>query len=64
MGGVAPGHPDGLPIVGATRSPGVYVAGGHGMWGVVLGPATGKLLAKQIVTGEIDPAIVPFDPLR
>lgn len=62
--GSRPVTPDGLPLVGATRAPGVYVAGGHGMWGVVLGPATGKLLAKQIVTGEIDPVIAPFDPLR
>ncbi|MBS1905272.1 MAG: FAD-binding oxidoreductase [Actinobacteria bacterium] len=62
--GSRPVTPDGLPLVGATRAPGVYVAGGHGMWGIVLGPATGKLLATQIVTGEIDPVIAPFDPLR
>lgn len=62
--GSRPVTPDGLPLVGATRAPGVYVAGGHGMWGIILGPATGKLLAKQIVTGEIDPVIAPFDPLR
>lgn len=62
--GSRPVTPDGLPLVGATTASGVYVAGGHGMWGVVLGPATGKLLAEQIVTGRIDPAIAPFDPLR
>ncbi|HET8928346.1 MAG TPA: FAD-binding oxidoreductase [Microbacterium sp.] len=62
--GSRPVTPDGLPLVGATRAPGVYVAGGHGMWGIVLGPATGKLLAQQIVTGRVDPAIAPFDPLR
>ncbi|MGD6979475.1 MULTISPECIES: NAD(P)/FAD-dependent oxidoreductase [Citricoccus] len=62
--GSRPVTPDGLPIVGATRAPGVFVAGGHGMWGVVLGPATGKLLAQQILTGRTDPAIAPFDPLR
>lgn len=62
--GSRPVTPDGLPLVGATKTPGVYVAGGHGMWGVVLGPATGKMLAKQIVTGEIDDTIKPFDPLR
>lgn len=62
--GSRPVTPDGLPVVGATRMPGVFVAGGHGMWGIVLGPATGKLLAKQIVTGEVDPVIAPFDPLR
>lgn len=62
--GSRPVTPDGLPLVGATRAPGVYVAGGHGMWGIVLGPATGKLLAHRIVTGETHPAIAPFDPLR
>ena len=62
--GSRPVTPDGLPIVGATRAPGVFVAGGHGMWGVVLGPATGKLLAQQMLTGRTDPAIAPFDPLR
>ncbi|GAB2526957.1 NAD(P)/FAD-dependent oxidoreductase [Paramicrobacterium agarici] len=62
--GSRPVTPDGLPLVGETRSAGVYVAGGHGMWGIVLGPATGKLLAERIVTGRTDPAMAPFDPLR
>lgn len=62
--GSRPVTPDGLPLVGATAADGVYVAGGHGMWGIVLGPATGRLLASQIVTGEIDPVLAPFDPLR
>ena len=62
--GARPVTPDGLPLVGATRVPGVYVAGGHGMWGIVLGPATGRLLAEQIVTGRRDAVLAPFDPLR
>ncbi len=62
--GPRPVTSDGLPLVGATRAPGVYVAGGHGMWGITLGPATGKLLADQIVTGRVPPPIAPFDPLR
>ena len=62
--GSRPVTPDGLPLAGATAVPGVYVAGGHGMWGIALGPATGRLLARQIVTGEIDPVLAPFDPLR
>lgn len=55
---------DGLPIIGATRSSRVFVAGGHSMWGINLGPATGKLLAEQIVTGRRPAALAPFDPLR
>jgi len=62
--GSRPVTPDGLPLVGATRAPGVYVAGGHGMWGMVLGPATGRLLAEQIMTGTVPPEIRSFDPLR
>ncbi|ALJ18673.1 amino acid dehydrogenase [Microbacterium sp. No. 7] len=62
--GSRPVTPDGLPLVGATRAPGVFVAGGHGMWGIVLGPVTGRLLAERIVTGRTDPAMAPFDPLR
>ncbi len=55
---------DGLPLIGATRSPRVYVAGGHSMWGISLGPITGKMLAEQIVTGRRPAVLAPFDPLR
>ncbi|TDC81257.1 FAD-dependent oxidoreductase [Actinomadura sp. 7K507] len=55
---------DGLPLIGATRSPRVFAAGGHGMWGITLGPATGRLLAGQIVTGDRPPELAPFSPLR
>lgn len=55
---------DGLPLIGATRSPRVFAAGGHGMWGVTLGPATGRLLAEMIVTGRRPAELDPFDPLR
>jgi D-amino-acid dehydrogenase len=62
--GSRPVTPDGLPLVGATRTPGVYAAGGHGMWGIVLGPATGRALAHLITTGKTPDEIRPFDPLR
>ena len=62
--GPRPLTPDGLPLIGATRAPGVFVAGGHGMWGATQGPITGKLLAEQIVTGQAPPDLHPFDPLR
>jgi D-amino-acid dehydrogenase len=62
--GARPCTPDGLPLIGATRSPRVFAAGGHGMWGITLGPATGQLLAEQIVTGEAPRALSPFSPLR
>jgi D-amino-acid dehydrogenase len=62
--GARPCTPDGLPLIGGTRSPRVFVAGGHGMWGITLGPATGRLLAETIVTGRRPAELTPFDPLR
>lgn len=62
--GARPVTPDGLPLIGATRTPGVYVAGGHGMWGVTLGPLTGQLLAPLITEGRKAPALEAFDPVR
>ncbi|RRJ87067.1 FAD-dependent oxidoreductase [Gulosibacter macacae] len=62
--GSRPVTPSGLPLIGATNSPHVFVAGGHGMWGFTLGPATGRLLAEQIATGRVPAALAPFDPLR
>jgi D-amino-acid dehydrogenase len=62
--GSRPVTADGLPLVGATASSRVYVAGGHGMWGITLGPVTGKLLAEQIITGTSPAPLRAFDPLR
>ena len=62
--GPRPCTPDGLPIIGATKSPRVYAAGGHGMWGITLGPVTGQLLAETITTGRTPAELAPFDPLR
>jgi D-amino-acid dehydrogenase len=62
--GSRPCTADGLPLVGASASPRVYVAGGHGMWGITLGPVTGRLLAQAMVTGTQVEQLKPFDPLR
>lgn len=61
--GGRPVTPDGHALIGPTKSPRVHVAGGHGMWGIALGPLTGKLLANAII-GEPDPVLRHFDPLR
>ncbi len=61
--GAYPVAPDGRPLIGEA-SPGVYVAGGHGMWGLAHGPVTGRLLAEQITTGKQPQALAEFDPLR
>lgn len=62
--GSRPCTPDGLPLIGATGASRVYVAGGHGMWGIVLGPITGQLLAQTVLKDEAPPELAPFDPLR
>ncbi|WP_447007925.1 NAD(P)/FAD-dependent oxidoreductase [Saccharothrix isguenensis] len=62
--GPRPVTPDGRPLIGAVREPGVYVAGGHGMWGLAHGPVTGRLLAEQIATGKQPDALREVDPLR
>src|SRR5699024_10651310 len=61
--GSRPCTPDGLPLIGRTSSPRIAVAGGHGLWGVVQGPITGKLLAQHL-TGPPVPELTSFDPLR
>jgi D-amino-acid dehydrogenase len=62
--GSRPCTADGLPLIGATKSPRVFAAGGHGMWGITLGPVTGRLLAETMVTGKQIPQLAPFDPMR
>ena len=52
---------DGLPLLG--RAPGrddVYVAAGHGAWGISLGPASARIVA-DLVLGRADAPPV-FDP--
>jgi D-amino-acid dehydrogenase len=62
--GSRPCTSDGLPLIGVTANPRVYVAGGHGMWGITLGPVTGQLLAQQIATGLVPQELLPFSPTR
>ena len=61
--GSRPVTADGRPLIGETTR-GVYVAGGHGMWGLAHGPVTGRLLAEQITTGKQPDALREFAPLR
>src|SRR5882762_10553101 len=50
--GLRPGTPDGLPILGATPTPGYFVATGHFRDGILLAPVTAELMG-QIMTGQI-----------
>lgn len=48
--GLRPCLPDGLPALGAvSRSPGLFVATGHAMMGLTLGPVTGKMIAEYVL---------------
>jgi glycine/D-amino acid oxidase-like deaminating enzyme len=57
--GMRPVPADGHSCVGALSAiPGYYEAVTHS--GVTLGPLLGRLLAREILTGEVDPLIAPF----
>ena len=61
--GVRPMPEDGLPCVGAVPElPGYYEAVTHS--GVTLGPLLGRLLAREILDGEVDGLISSFRPDR
>ena len=62
--GPRPLSPDGRPLVGPVLENRIFVAGGHGMWGMKEGPATGRLLAEQITSGKQPAGLRDFDPLR
>ncbi len=43
-----PGTPDGLPLVGETRTKGLFVASGHFRNGILLAPLTAELIAEAV----------------
>jgi glycine oxidase len=49
--GLRPGTPDGLPILGATTTPGYFVATGHFRDGILLAPATARVMG-QVIAGK------------
>jgi glycine oxidase len=62
--GLRPGTPDSLPILGATSTPGYFVATGHFRDGILLAPITANLMTS-IVTGtkpQLD--LSAFSPTR
>lgn len=51
--GLRPCLPDGLPAIGPLpRYQGLFVATGHAMMGLTLGPITGRLVAEWILQGR------------
>jgi D-amino-acid dehydrogenase len=63
--GMRPVTPDGLPVIGPVPGFGnLYVATGHAMLGITLGPVTGQLVAAMIHDGTLPDAARPFSAAR
>ena len=62
--GLRPGTPDALPILGATATPGYYVATGHFRDGILLAPITAQVMANVIEGGNPDHDLSAFSPAR
>jgi glycine/D-amino acid oxidase-like deaminating enzyme len=53
------------PLIGKTKTPGLYIASGHTCWGIQNGPATGKLMSEFIFDGDAQSADVSkLDPRK
>jgi glycine oxidase len=62
--GLRPGTPDALPILGATATPGYYVATGHFRDGILLAPITAKVMADIIEGAKPEYELAAFSPAR
>ncbi|WP_408641484.1 NAD(P)/FAD-dependent oxidoreductase [Spirosoma telluris] len=63
--GLRPCSPDGLPYIGRTEHyDNVVLATGHGMMGLSLGPATGKLVSELLDDSVRSMDIAAFKPER
>ena len=63
--GLRPCLPDGLPAVGAVaRYPGLFVATGHAMMGLTLGPVTAKLISECVLDASPGIDIAALRPDR
>jgi glycine oxidase len=58
--GFRPGSRDDAPILGPTPIEGLAVATGHHRNGILLAPLTIDMIARHMLTGEVDPAIRAF----
>jgi D-amino-acid dehydrogenase len=63
--GLRPCMADGLPVVGpVARCPGLFIATGHAMLGLTLGPITGRLVAEYVLDGAPAMDITALRPER
>ncbi|KAJ2399642.1 hypothetical protein GGI23_002525, partial [Coemansia sp. RSA 2559] len=48
-----PVHARGIPVISKVpSSKGLYIAAGHGCWGILNGPATGLAVSELLIDGE------------
>ena len=62
--GLRPGTPDGLPILGATATPGYYVATGHFRDGILLTPVTARAISQLVCDGKTEYDLSAFSFTR
>jgi glycine oxidase len=62
--GLRPGTPDALPILGATLTPGYYIATGHFRDGILLAPITAQVMADAITDKKASYDLDAFSPSR
>ena len=62
--GLRPGSPDNLPILGATLTPGYFVATGHFRDGILLTPITAQVMARVVTEANPEYDLSPFSPER
>lgn len=63
--GLRPCLPDGLPAIGAvSRFSGLFVATGHAMMGLTLGPVTGQLISECVLEDSASMEIAALRPDR
>jgi glycine oxidase len=62
--GLRPGTPDDLPIIGPTDIEGLLIATGHYRNGILLAPATAKLVKEWITGASASFDAVAYSPLR
>ena len=62
--GLRPGTPDTLPILGATSTPGYFVATGHFRDGILLAPITANLMTSIVTGSKPQLNLSAFSPAR
>ena len=62
--GLRPATPDGAPVLGETSLPGYFVAGGHYRDGILLAPATARVMGGLICGQALPVDLAGLSPKR